>query len=58
LIQGIFVGNYLAIVPLYINDLCPSQIVGAFGVFTNLFIVIAMVLCFVIQVIFNDIDLN
>ena len=33
----------MAIVPIYINELAPKQIVGSFGVFTQLFVVIALV---------------
>lgn len=50
--QGLFVGHYMAIVPIYISDLSPRQIVGSFGVYTNLFVVVAIVLCFAFQVIF------
>jgi MFS family permease len=53
ILQGVFVGHYMAIVPIYISDLSPRQIVGSFGVFTNLFVVVAIVLCFLLQVIFE-----
>ena len=43
ILQGFFIGNYMAIVPIYINELAPKQIVGSFGVFTQLFVVIALV---------------
>jgi MFS family permease len=52
--QGIFVGNYMAIVPIYINDLSPKQLVASFGVYTNLFVVVAIVICFTLQIIFED----
>ena len=35
--QGICIGNYLAIVPIYINELAPNQIKGSFGVFIQIF---------------------
>lgn len=51
--QGIFIGNYMAIVPIYINELAPKQIVGSFGVLTQLFVVIALVISYGIGLILN-----
>lgn len=54
--QGFFIGNYMAIVPIYINELVPKQIVGSFGVFTQLFVVIAVVISFSIGLILTAAD--
>lgn len=57
-LQGFFIGNYMAIVPIYINELAPKQIAGSFGVFTQLFVVIALVLSYALGIIFTAIDLD
>jgi MFS family permease len=54
LLIGIFAGLYMAIVPIYIYELSPKQLVGSFGVYTNLFIAVAISLCFLLQVIFQQ----
>jgi hypothetical protein len=41
--QGVYIGVYMAIVPIYINELAPKELVGSFGVFTQLFVIIALV---------------
>jgi len=46
LIQGILVGNYLAIIPIYINELCPKQVVGNLGVMTHIMIMVGIVFGF------------
>lgn len=52
-LQGFFVGNYMALVPIYINELAPKQVVGSFGVFTQLFVVVALVVSYGIGLIFQ-----
>lgn len=52
ILQGILIGNFMALVPIYINELCPKEVVGSFGVFTQLFVVIAVVLCYIMGMIF------
>lgn len=56
LLQGIFIGNYMALVPIYINELTPKQIVGSFGVFTQLFVVIALVFSYGIGIAMQATD--
>jgi MFS family permease len=46
----------MAIVPIYINEIVPKQIVGSFGVFTQLFVVIALVVSYGIGLILNALD--
>lgn len=53
-LQGVFSGLYMAIVPIYIYELAPKQLVGSFGVYTNIFIAGSISLCFVLQVIFQQ----
>jgi MFS family permease len=38
-IQGICVGLYSVIVPLYINEICPLELAGRFGALNQFFIV-------------------
>lgn len=52
-LQGFFIGNYMALVPIYINELAPKQVVGSFGVFTQLFVVVALVVSYGIGLIFQ-----
>ena len=33
----------MSMVPIYINELAPKDVVGSFGVFTQLFVVIALI---------------
>jgi MFS family permease len=56
--QGFFIGNYMAIVPIYINELAPKQIVGSFGVFTQLLVVIALVVSYALGLIFTAVDVG
>ena len=51
--QGFFIGNYMAIVPIYINELVPKQIVGSFGVFTQLFVVLAVCIAYAMGIVMN-----
>jgi hypothetical protein len=44
----------MAIVPIYINDLCPKQIGASFGAYTNLFVALAIVICFAFQIILQE----
>lgn len=41
----------MAIVPIYINELAPKDIVGSFGVFTQLFVVLALVVSYALGLI-------
>jgi hypothetical protein len=43
----------MAIVPIYINELTPKQIVGSFGVFTQLLVVFALVISYALGLIFT-----
>lgn len=58
LLQGFLVGNFMAITPIYINELVPVDIQGSFGALTQLFVIIAIVLCYFFGVIFqvNHVD--
>lgn len=44
--QGIFIGNYMAIIPVYFNQLVPMALKGSLGVFTQLFAIIGKVFCY------------
>ena len=43
----------MALVPVYINELAPKQIIGSFGVFTQLFVVVAVVISYGIGLVFE-----
>lgn len=49
--QGIFVGYFMSIVPIYINELAPKQIVGSFGVFAQLFVVFGIIISYAMGLI-------
>ncbi len=44
--QGFLVGNFMALIPVYINELSPKDIVGIFGVYTQLFAMLGLVTVF------------
>ena len=44
--QGLFTGMYMAITPVYIKELCPKAVVGNFGVFTQLFVAVGLVVAY------------
>jgi MFS family permease len=41
--QGIFSGAFMALIPIYIYELAPRQLLGSYGVFTQLMVVVALV---------------
>lgn len=57
-IQGFIIGNYMAITPIYINELTPIPIQGSFGALTQIFVVIAIVTCYTFGVVFNVTKVN
>ena len=58
LIQGFIIGNNMALVPIYINELAPKQIVGSFGVFAQLMVVVGVVTSYGIGLILNAADVG
>jgi MFS family permease len=54
-VQGILTGLFMAITPIYINELVPKQVLGSFGVFTQLFVVFAIVFTFALGAILEDV---
>ena len=52
--QGVFVGNYLAIIPIYINELSPKQIIGSIGGLTNIMIIIGIIFSYGIGLAMKD----
>lgn len=56
--QGIFVGYYMSIVPIYINELAPKQIVGSFGVFAQLFVVFGIIISYGIGLIMQKTNVS
>lgn len=43
----------MSIVPIYINELAPRQIIGSFGVFTQLFVLVGVVVSYALSLILN-----
>ena len=56
IVQGILTGCYMSIIPIYINELCPKQIVGVVGVFTQLFTVLALVINYSLGIILSKMN--
>jgi MFS family permease len=54
--QGIFVGCYMAITPIYINELAPKDIVGSFGVFTQLSIITGIIVSYALGLLLSKIN--
>ncbi len=53
ILQGICVGLYMSIVPIYINELAPRQIIGSFGVATQLFVLVGVVVSYALSLILS-----
>lgn len=56
--QGIFVGCYMSIIPIYIHELAPKEIVGSFGVFTQLFVVVGIIVSYGLGLILDAANAN
>lgn len=48
----------MAITPIYINEIVPVDIQGSFGAFTQLHVIIGIVLCYLLGVIFTLTDVE
>jgi hypothetical protein len=48
----------MAIVPVYVNELSPKQIVGTFGVFAQLFVVVGVVFAYLLGIILTKSGLS
>ena len=49
-------GFYMSIVPIYINELAPRQIIGSFGVATQLFVLVGVVVSYALSLILTAAD--
>lgn len=62
LIQGICIGLYCTIVPMYIRELSPLHLTGTFGVLFQFFMALGTVFCFILsyllKIITEDIGLE
>ena len=58
ILEGLLIGCYLSMVPIYINEVCPKQIVGVLGVFTQLFIVLGTLVNYIIGLILTKADVG
>ncbi len=50
-IQGIIVGNYMAVTPLFINEITPIDLKGSKGVFSQIMIVVGIVIAYFFKVV-------
>lgn len=58
LIQGFIIGNNMTVVPLYINELAPIQIIGGVAVFTQLMAVMGIISSYGIGLILNGANIG
>lgn len=56
--QGIIVGNYMAVTPLFINEITPIDLKGSKGVFSQIMIVVGIVVAYFFKVIFTVTEAN
>ena len=54
--QGVFVGCYMAITPIYIHEIVPKQIRGSYGVFTQLFVAIGTVVSYALGLLLTKVS--
>ena len=58
IIQGVLFGCFISITPVYINEICPKQIVGVLGVFTQLAIVFGTIITYAIGLILTKVNVS
>ena len=56
LLQGVLSGMYLALVPIYIHEISPKEIVGLLGCLTQLCVGLGVLVSYFIGMIFNLAD--
>ena len=57
-LQGLCIGGFMAIVPIYIKELCPKQLLGSLGVLTQFYVVTAIVCCYALGLILNSTNVD
>lgn len=50
---GVIVGGFMALTPVYINEIVPVQIQGSYGAFTQLCVVFGVVFSYLLGLIFS-----
>lgn len=60
IVQGFVVGTFMAVVPLYVNELVPYDLHGSEGVISQILIVVGIVIDYVWKVAFtaSEVDLQ
>ena len=58
ILEGVVAGSLLSMVPLYINEICPKQIVGVLGIFTQLFMIFACVVNYAVALIMTKVGVS
>jgi MFS family permease len=54
ILQGFIVGVYMAVVSVYICEVTPFDLHGSEGVWSQILIVLGVVLCYVFKVAFTE----
>ena len=54
ILQGVVAGSLLAMTPLYINEVCPKQLVGVLGILTQLCMIFACVVNYAVALIMDS----
>ena len=57
-LQGATSGSLLSMIPLYINEICPKQIVGVLGIFTQLSMIFACAVNYAVAVIMTKVGVD
>lgn len=53
ILQGFVVGVFMAVVPMYVNELVPIDLHGSEGVISQILIVVGVVIDYIFKVTFN-----
>lgn len=58
ILQGICVGIYTSLVPVFINEISPLELTGTFGTFSSSFIALGIIVTNILAIFVNDWDEN
>lgn len=58
ILQGFVVGVFMAVVPMYVNELVPIDLHGSEGVISQILIVVGVVIDYIFKVAFNVSNAN
>jgi SP family facilitated glucose/fructose transporter-like MFS transporter 5 len=52
--QGVLVGNFMTLIPVYIGELTPKELGSRFGVYPQISVVLGVLVAFLMGVIFTN----